>query len=153
LGRLPRLSVGLHFNYSINLNPQMQDLVIEAKDSKYLIPQVNFSAATGTCWLAGESYLGNTYEFYRQLQNWLETYTQTIRKSIIFNIKLIYMNTSSQRALLDLFAVLKLYQTQGGQVVLNWYYLKDDEDQIAEAEDFARDIELAINLIPYQLAN
>jgi hypothetical protein len=103
--------------------------------------------------LAGESYLGNTYEFYRQLQNWLETYTQTIHKSIIFNIKLIYMNTSSQRALLDLFAVLKLYQTQGGQVVLNWYYLKDDEDQIAEAEDFAKDIELAINLIPYQLGN
>jgi hypothetical protein len=131
----------------------MQDLVIEIKDSKYLIPQVNFSATTGTCWLAGESYLGNTYEFYRQLQNWLENYTQTIRKSIVFNIKLIYMNTSSQRALLDLFSVLKTYQTQGGQVVLNWYYLKDDVEQIDEAEDFAKDIEIPINLIPYQMGS
>jgi hypothetical protein len=129
----------------------MQNLVIDAKDSEYLIPKVSFNAETGDCWLAGESYLGNTAEFYHKLENWLLDYIQNVRKSIIFNIKMLYISTGSQRALLELLSVLKEYRNQGGEVVLNWYYLKDDIDQIAEAEDYAKDLGLAINLIAYQI--
>jgi hypothetical protein len=131
----------------------MQNLIIDAKDSEYLIPKVSFNAETGDCWLAGESYLGNTVEFYNRLQNWLENYIQDVQKSIVFNVKMLYISTGSQRALLDLLSVLKKYQRAGGDVVLNWYYIKDDIDQIAEAEDYAKDLDLEFNLIPYQIAN
>jgi hypothetical protein len=127
----------------------MQSLIIEEKKSAYLIPGVRFDAQTGQCWLTGESYLENTPEFYNNLQSWLQDYITKIGKSIVFNLKLIYYNTSTQRALLELFWTLRDYHKKGGQVTVNWHYPEGDDEQVEEAEDYAKDAELGINLISY----
>ncbi|TAD98927.1 MAG: DUF1987 domain-containing protein [Bacteroidetes bacterium] len=129
-------------------NKTLENLDIEGKSSTFFVPAVHFDAQTGICRLEGESYLENTWEFYDQLTNWLKTYIE-LRKPINFNFKLTYFNTSSSKGLLDILFLLKEYEKDGGEVIANWYYPADDEDNYMEAQDFIADSELNMNLIAY----
>lgn len=129
-------------------NKPLENLEIEGKSSTFFIPTVSFNAQTGYCKIEGESYLENTWEFYDKLTNWLKAYAEQ-KKPITFNFKLTYFNTSSSKGILDILFFLKEYEAEGNPVTVNWYYPEDDEDNLAEAEDFIADSELEMNLIPY----
>ncbi len=129
-------------------NKPLENLEIEGKSSTFFIPTVSFNAQTGYCKIEGESYLENTWEFYDKLTNWLKAYAEQ-KKPIAFNFKLTYFNTSSSKGILDILFFLKEYEAEGNPVTVNWYYPEDDEDNLAEAEDFIADSELEMNLIPY----
>lgn len=113
----------------------MNDLIIKGEKKTYFTPDVNFSAKTGVCEIAGESYQEETFSFFNELIAWLEEYTLKVRKAIIFNVKLTYFNTSSARALLEMLLVLKKYKAQGAEVEINWYVQQEDEGMSEEAED------------------
>ena len=127
---------------------KLDNLEIKGEKGTYFVPHVFFSAETGHCTIEGESYLENTWEFYKQLVNWLRSYAET-GQPIHFDFKLTYFNTSSSKGILEVLEFLKEYQDQGGTVHLKWYYPADDEDILEEAEDFIEDTQLAIELIPY----
>lgn len=129
-------------------NETLESLTIEGKSGTFFIPSVDFDAQTGNCRLEGESYLENTWEFYDGLTNWLKKYTET-KKNITFNFKLTYFNTSSSKGILDILFLLKDFELAGGEVTVNWHYPEDDEDNLAEAEDFIADSELEMHLISY----
>jgi len=126
----------------------MANLEIEGKNSTFFIPTVNFNNETGLCKIEGESYLENTWEFYDKLTSWLRNYIEQ-GKPIIFNFKLTYFNTSSSKGILDILFLLRDYKQAGGSVTINWYYPEDDDDNLAEAEDFVADAEVEMNLIAY----
>ena len=127
---------------------KLDNLEIKGEKGTYFVPHVNFSAETGRCLLEGESYLENTWEFYKQLVSWLRSYAET-SQPIYFDFKLTYFNTSSSKGILEVLEFLKEYQDQGGVIDLKWYYPADDEDILEEAEDFIEDTQLAIELIAY----
>ncbi len=125
----------------------MENLNIEGYRNVYFIPSVNFNVNTGVCEISGESYMEDTSLFYLNLTNWIEQYISEIGKPIILNIKLTYFNTSSSKALFDIFATLKTYQLTGTSVTINWYLDKDDIDMNEEVDDFKQEIEIDINKI------
>jgi len=127
----------------------MENLIIEEERDIFFIPSVNFDASTGICEIAGESYLEDTVNFYKQLMDWLELYSTEVNKPLTFNFKLTYFNTSSSKGILDIMKLLKKYDEGGKQITVNWYYPEDDEDNLEEAEDFMADTELKMNLISY----
>jgi len=130
------------------MTESLESLNIEGKSGTFFVPSVSFDVNTGDCRLEGESYLENTWEFYDKLTNWLKQYTET-SKAITFSFKLTYFNTSSSKGILDILFLLKDYEIAGGQVKVKWHYPEDDEDNLAEAEDFIADSELDMELIPY----
>lgn len=126
----------------------MDNLLIEEERDVFFIPSVNFDASTGVCEIAGESYLEDTVNFYKKLINWLKEY-KTQNKSLIFNFKLTYFNTSSSKGILDIMKLLKEFQRGSSGATVNWYYPEDDEDNLEEAEDFVADTGLKMNLVSY----
>lgn len=126
----------------------MKDLIIEGSHKDFFIPSVNFNASTGICEISGESFLEDTVEFYKPILKWLEEYIESGNKPIAFIIKLSYFNTSTSRSLLDILNVLKSYEEQGGEVVINWHYDPSDVDMEEDIEDYMIDTGLEINLIP-----
>ena len=109
-------------------------------------PGINFDSLTGVCEISGESYMEDTFKFYSPVFNWLKRYITETRNPITFNVRLTYFNTSSSRALLDIFDILKKYQDDEGSVVINWYYDVEDPDMKYEVEDFQLESGLEINL-------
>ena len=127
---------------------QLEDIVIEGAHKNFFTPNVNFNFHTGICELSGESFLENTVEFYQPLIDWLKTFTTEAMKPLAFIIKLTYYNTSTSRCLLDILNILKEYERNEGEVVVNWHYDESDVDMEEDIEDYMIDTGLKINLIP-----
>jgi hypothetical protein len=125
----------------------MQNLFIEAYD---YVPYVDFQAETGELTIGGESYHEYTLEFFEPIFEWLKEYTQEPNKTITLNFKMSYFNTSSSRRFLEIMNILQAYHfNNSGNVVINWYYEKNDLDMLESGEEYAEDIQLEFNLIPY----
>jgi len=127
----------------------MNNLYFEKVQNVFFSPEVKFNAQTGLCEMNGESFLENTLQFYKNLLDWLSTYTFEVGGPIDFHFRITYFNTSSARSILDLLALLKEYQDTGKSVVFNWYYEPTNKESMLEdVEDFESESGLKINFLP-----
>ncbi|MDA3781031.1 MAG: DUF1987 domain-containing protein [Bacteroidales bacterium] len=124
----------------------MENIKIKRSAETPYFPAVSFDAKSGICEISGESYMEETYKFYLPLISWLKEFMDSTKEPITFEIKLIYLNTSTSKCILDILELLKSYKKQGKEVIVNWYYDIDDPDMIDEVEDFEAEAEIDINL-------
>jgi hypothetical protein len=125
----------------------MENLIIERSKTK---PYVNFDVASGNLEIGGESYPENAIEFYKQIQEWLNDYLPNNKdKEIIFSFKMVYFNTSSSKAILDILDILEKHHKQGGKIKLFWYYEEDDEDIQESGEEFVEGLTLPNEILSY----
>ncbi len=128
----------------------MENLFIPEINDIYISPKVNFDAHSGLCEIEGESFLDETATFYGRLVDWLTNYFRT-GKPIVFNLKLIYFNTSTSKWLLKMLLQLKNYKNSGHDVVVNWYVDSGDIDMIEDVKDFIDDLDFGINIVKYDV--
>ena len=124
----------------------MENITLKSSPVTPYFPEVNFDANSGVCEIKGESYMEETYKFYLPLMNWIKEYISQ-NKKIEFNIKLLYLNTSSTKCILDIFELLKEFEEEGGDVNVSWYFDKADPDMVDEVEDFEAESGIEIKLI------
>jgi len=124
----------------------MENLKIEATKSS---PEIYFNAETNILSIIGESYPENTAKFYEPVFIWLEKYvTSIIDQVVVFNIELIYFNSSSSKVLMDIFDILEVSSKEGKNIKLNWIYDEDNDAALEYGEEFEEDIEsLDFNLV------
>jgi hypothetical protein len=91
-----------------------------------------------------------TYKFYLPLVNWIKDYIKNTNNKIELVIKLIYLNTSTTKCILDMLDVLKEYQDKGGDVKVIWYYDIEDPDMVDEVEDFEMESGMKIELRKFE---
>lgn len=124
----------------------MENITLKSSPETPYFPEVNFDADTGICEISGESYMEETYKFYLPLITWIKDYIKTKNNKIELIIKLIYLNTSSTKCILDMLEILKDYKDQGGEAKVTWFYDTDDPDMVDEVEDFEVESGIKIDL-------
>ena len=125
----------------------MENFQIEGEN---YIPTVNFNAESGDLEISGESYHEYTIEFFQPIFKWLNNYLEQEGRTIVFNFRMTYFNTSSSRRFLEIFDLLEDYsKSKNGNVTVNWYYEKDDVDMLESGEEYAEDVDLNFNLLSY----
>ena len=110
---------------------------------------VDLNSETGVLAMTGASYPENALEFFQPIFSWLESYTSDIKNVVHFNFKVDYLNTSSTKCIMEILEILEEYGGKGGDVDINWFFEKDDEDILEIGEDLTDDIEIPINFVPY----
>lgn len=110
--------------------------------------EVHFDPDAGILSLAGSSYPEDPVEFYSPLYVWLKQYIQDVNRPLTVNVTIDYLNTSSSKCILDFVEILEEYHQSGGEVALNWYYDKDDEDMEETWEELCEDLDLPYKLVP-----
>ncbi len=126
---------------------KIENFYIEGSD---YIPEVDFNAETGVLNISGESYHEYTLEFFEPIFEWLKRFTAEGGKKIELNFRMSYFNTSSSRRFLEIMNLLEDYHySKGGEVVINWHYEKNDLDMLESGEEYAEDVRLEFNLLPY----
>jgi len=115
------------------------------KESPYF-PEISFNCEKGICNISGESYMEDCYKFYLPLVDWLNEYC-SLYSHLTINFRLYYFNTQSSRMILKIFEVLMNFKAKGGEIIINWYYMRSDPDMIDEVEDFQHESGININLI------
>lgn len=121
-----------------------QNLNIEATQSS---PAVLADFDKGVLEMRGDSYPENSFEFFVPIISWVEEYLSASPAPLHLNLYLLYLNTSSVKAMMDIFDMLETAHTQGRETAVSWYYHRDNA-RIAElAEEFKEDCSFPFEII------
>ncbi len=126
----------------------MKTLYIQNQDNLSM-PNVMLDVASGKCEISGNSYMENACNFYHQILDWLATYIQQRQGALSWDIRLGYYNSSSKKGLTSIIRQLSDYHSEGGRVIINWYYHQDDLDVLEDIEDLIEYYQFRINAITY----
>jgi hypothetical protein len=121
----------------------MSNLIIE---NSIKTPSITLDT-NGIMEIKGKSIPENSFEFYKPVFDWLESYIQSPSSKTEMKISLEYFNTSSSKCLLDIFRKLETLNLSGRSTVkVSWYYDADDEDMMEAGEDYQ-----ALVKVPFEL--
>ena len=113
-------------------------------------PEVLLNKQTGIFSISGKSLPEDVKEFYNPVIKWIESYSSEPNPETKLTIKMDYFNTASSKMLLEIFELFKNLHEKGSSVIIDWYYLEDDEDMQDAGADYADIVELPFNFISYQ---
>ena len=124
----------------------MDNLIrIPQKELPYF-PGVNFNYETGICTLSEESYMEESYSFYKPLIDWIREFFKT-KNTLEFNFRFSYFNTSTSKMIIEILEFLEQKKAEGNSISVNWYIPSDDPDMLVEVQDFEEDAQIEINKI------
>jgi len=122
----------------------MEKLFIE--ETKYT-PRIIMDAEKGLLQIEGKSYPENTFEFYKPVIEWIETYFRSPQAKTTLQMEIIYFNSSSSKLFFDLFDLLEEYRERS-DITIEWIYDPENESALEAGEDFIDDFEtLNIQLV------
>ena len=124
----------------------MEMLDIEATRST---PKIRFDATIGKLEISGESYPENSFEFYGPLLTSLKEHMVRM-DPFQADIKMIYMNSSSIKCMLDIIDIMNGSAAEGRRMSINWFYDKENPRALELAEEFREEVELEFNIIPLE---
>jgi hypothetical protein len=102
-------------------------------------PTIDATWETGTLAMQGDSYPENSYELYGRVIGWVERYLAEGDQPLTLELKLIYLNTSSIKVMMDIFDLLEEAHRGGRLVAVSWYYDARNERVAELAEEFKED--------------
>jgi len=106
-------------------------------------PSICFDAEHHHLGIKGESYPENVDDFYGPVLEWLTEYgRQLTDERIHVVIDLIYFNSSSAKALMNIIDILQELTETGNEVVIDWIFDVEDEDAAEFGEDLKADFEV-----------
>ena len=89
--------------------------------------------------MRGDSYPENSFELFSPVLDWIEGYLRDTDRPLTLNLHLLYLNTSSVKAMMDIFDILEEAHEKGRKVAVNWYYDEQNERVAELAEEFKED--------------
>ncbi|ARP87983.1 biofilm regulation phosphoprotein SiaC [Bordetella genomosp. 9] len=122
----------------------MKDLNIPGSQST---PSILSDSASGRLHLSGDSYPENSFELYGPVIQWVDEYLAADRRPLTLTLELQYLNTSSVKAVMDIFDLLEAAHADGREVCVNWYYDSRNERVGELAEEFKEDCTFPFNVI------
>lgn len=115
----------------------MERILLEATDRS---PKVDFDFAAGRFALQGEAYPEDAAAFFGPLLQALKQHLEAAPvPPLRFEVALSYFNSSSAKALMNLFMVLEEAAAAGTEVTIAWSYLEGDDSLQEAGEDFSAD--------------
>jgi hypothetical protein len=117
----------------------MQNLSIPASART---PAIEFDFGRNHLRLSGESYPEDVTEFYNPLFSALDTYLAELGpgKSCRFDFELIYINSSSAKAIMMLMDKLDVAASKGTSIDVYWFYDAEDDTMQELGEEFGEDL-------------
>jgi hypothetical protein len=122
----------------------MENLRIPATLSS---PQVHGDAAQGLLCLSGESYPANTLEFFAPVLTWVEEYLAQDDRTLMLELRLSYLNTSSIKCLMDILDNLEDAHRRGRACLVRWFYDAENERALDLAQEFKEDLTLPFEIL------
>ncbi|OFX28137.1 MAG: hypothetical protein A2033_08475 [Bacteroidetes bacterium GWA2_31_9] len=121
----------------------MDSLIIEATEDT---PNVILSQSENKFLISDRSLPENSIEFYLPILNWLEKYSVNPNPVTHFEFKLEYFNTSSAKQIAKVLLMLEKV-SKVSDVLVKWYYSKDDKDILASGSRYEKLINIKFQLI------
>ncbi len=116
-------------------------------------PAIQGDWARGVLSMQGDSYPENSYELFQQVFSWVERFLDEAGQALSLELQLLYLNTSSVKAMMDIFDLLEEAHGEGKMVAVNWRYDPRNERVAELAEEFREDCSFPFEILPLQQRN
>ena len=104
-------------------------------------PEVDFDFAQGVLRLSGESYPDDVATFFGPIFAALRAFlAEAGGHPIRFDMELLYFNSSSAKALMNIFQMLETAASEGRSISVTWCYEENDDSMQELGEDFSEDL-------------
>ncbi len=121
-------------------------IVIDIKAGK-ATPRILLDSEHNEYLIEGHSYPENSSTFYEPIINWLKDFIHTGNNEFLFKIKLLYLNTSSTKAMFYIFDLLEDAFQNGQDIKINWLYDHENEMAKETGEELLEDLSLPYSFI------
>ena len=112
-------------------------------------PEISFDSTTGKMLIGGTSIPENARKFYDNIIEWIGEYVKSPSENTSIDFKLKYFNTASTKYLFDIMVLLKEIMKAGNTLVINWFYMEDDEDMYEAGMGFSKMLRYPFNFVKY----
>lgn len=119
---------------------------LEIEQSEYT-PYAILDKINNVLELGGRSLPENAIDFFDPIIGWLLQYSKKPNPKTFFNFKMEYFNTPSSKKMLDILTIMEEIRDSGIEVIINWYYDRDDKDMIDAGKEFAELVDLKFEFI------
>lgn len=102
-------------------------------------PAIEANWDSGVLSMQGDSYPENSFELFQQVIDWVDSYLAQAMRPLTLELRLLYLNTSSIKAMMDIFDLLEDAHRDGKPVAVNWRYDPRNERVAELAEEFKED--------------
>jgi len=102
-------------------------------------PAIEADWDSGVLSMQGDSYPENSFELFQQVIDWVDSYLVQAARPLTLELRLLYLNTSSIKAMMDIFDLLEEAHHAGKPVAVNWRYDTRNERVAELAEEFKED--------------
>lgn len=111
-------------------------------------PDVDFDFPRGRLRIKGEAYPEDAAAFFGPLLQALRVFLEPDDgPPISVDIEMVYFNSSSTKAFMNMFRLLEDAAVRGRSVTVNWICRPEDEAMVEFGEDFAQDFDHARFLV------
>ena len=123
----------------------MEEILIDATQST---PAIRTDFAAGLLSMQGDSYPENSFELFEPVLTWVERFLADTDRPLSLELRLLYLNTSSIKAVMDLFDLLEDAHGGGRAVQVTWFYDPQNERVAELAEEFKEDCTFPFSIVP-----
>lgn len=113
-------------------------------------PRVVADWREGVLLMAGESYPENTYEIFDGIISWVDRFLVETERELRLDLRLSYLNTSSIRAMIDIFDRLQSAHEGGRSLSVLWLYDSRNPRSAELGEEFKEDYTFSFEIRPLQ---
>ena len=122
----------------------MKDFSISGTQSS---PAIQGNWDGGILSMQGDSYPENSYDLFSHVFIWVKSFLNESDRPLVLELQLLYLNTSSIKALMDILDLLEEAHQSGRAVSVNWRYDQRNERVAELAEEFKEDCTFSFNII------
>jgi hypothetical protein len=123
----------------------MDDLHIAGSDTT---PTIEGIRKQGTLTMRGDSYPENAFELFSQVTDWVRRFFEEPQPELLLEIQLNYLNTSSVKAMVDIFELLEVAHRNACKVEVKWFCEANNERAAEVAEEFKEDCSFPFLVLP-----
>ncbi len=116
-------------------------------DSSKNTPSLYFNPQKGVLDIRGTSTSANPLDFYKQVHDYLDIFTQSNYIELTVNIALEHMNTSTSKCLYLLFDRIDKSDKFIKIIGINWYCNSDDESCLIFGNQLKEILDIELNVI------
>ena len=117
----------------------------ERKDTPYIL----FNIDTGIFEISGKSLPEDANIFFSPIIAWVTAYVKASKDITTLNLKFVYINTASSKKILEIVDLFVKNKKPKNELIINWFYKIEDEEQREEGEDYADMVNYPFKLIGY----
>ena len=104
-------------------------------------PYILIDEAKGYMRFEGECYLEDVFDFFSEINDWLEKFLASDFSELTFDCALEYFNSSTTKVLYNLLRYMDQH-SHGKKVVVNWIVADEDDEMLIECgEDYQEEME------------